>query len=215
MKRSTCAGLVMVLTMLSLVFIPATAEAQDDEDGLRPYSSLIVQERQHIQRHELSGAVGVLPLDAFTRGLTVAGGYTLHFSELVAWEVAQFNYSFQFDTRLKGQLEALDVFPSPFEVLDYYLTSNLVLKPVYWKGSWLNDSLAQGEWFLTMGGAYGWFTRSTRPGVSLGTGVRLFFNDVVSFRLDLRYLIFPDDDFFQEFDYKDELSIGIGTSLGF
>ncbi len=214
MIRSTCVGLVLFSIVISLLFLPATATAQDD-DGLRPYSSLVVQDRQYFQRHELSGTVGLLPLDAFTRGVTVSGGYTLHFSELVGWEVAQFHYSFQFDTRLSGQLEAMDIFPSPFEVLDYYVTSNLVFKPLYWKGSWLNDSLARGELLLTVGGAYGWFTRSQRPGLSLGTGVRLFFNERFSTRLDVRYLMFPDDQFFEDLSYLDELSIALGMSLGF
>ncbi len=213
MRRTIFSGLA-VLILLSLVIVPATVSAQEEE-GLRPYSSLVVQDRQYIQRHEITAAVGALPLDAFTKGLTVSGGYSLHFSELFAWEVAHFHYSFHVDTRLKGQLEALDIFPSPFEVLNYYVTSNAVFKPLYWKGSWLNDSLQHGEMLLTVGGAYGWFTRSTRPGVSLGAGVRLFSSERISFRLDMRYLIFPDDQFFQDLSYKDEISIGLGISLGF
>ena len=217
MTRSISAGLTLAIVAVSLLFTIPDAQAQSrvDDDGLRPYSALVVQERQFINRHEITASVGLLPLDAFTRGLTVSGGYTLHFSQLVAWEIAQFHYSFQFDTRLKDQLDALDIQPSPFEVLDYYLTSNLVLKPLYWKGSWLNDSLVRGELLLTAGGAYGWFTRSTRPGLTLGTGFRLFFNDWFSTRLDVRYMMFPDSQFFEDFSYLDELSVTLGISLGF
>ena len=214
MNRSICAGLIGAVALVSLFVLPGTATAQDD-DGLRPYSALVVQERQYFQRNELSGTVGLLPLDAFTRAVTVSGAYTLHFSELIGWEVVQFHYSFQFDTRLRGQLEALDIHPSPFEVLDYYLTSNLVFKPLYWKGSWLNDNLVRGEWNFNIGGAYGWYTRSQRPGLSVGTGVRLYFNERISTRLDVRYLVFPDDQFFEDLTYKDELSIALGMSLGF
>lgn len=210
---------LMALTTLVVIggatlMTPGEVAAQGD-DELRPYSALVVQERAYDQRHELTGGVGLLPMDAFTKGVTLSAGYTLHFTDLMAWEVAQFNYSLQFDTRLKGQLEALEIHPSPFEVLDYYLTSNVVFKPLYWKGSWLNDALAQGEFLLTLGGAYGWFTRSTRPGLSAGAGFRLYASELISFRLDLRYLAFPDDRFLDDFSFKDEISIGIGTSLGF
>lgn len=214
MNRILLYGLVLATVAATLTVNVDEALAQDDE-SLRPYSSLVVQNRQFIQRHEITGAVGALPLDAFTKGLTVSAGYTLHFSELMAWEVAQFHYSFHLDTRLRGQLEALQIFPSPFEVLNYYVTSNAVFKPLYWKGSWLNDSLQHGELFLTVGGAYGWFTRSVRPGMSLGAGLRFFAGERVSFRFDLRYLLFPDDQFLQDLSFKDEIAVGIGTSLGF
>ncbi len=214
MRQCFFVGLALLTITATLPLTTGEAHAQDD-DGLRPYSSLVVQNRQFIQRHEITGGVGALPLDAFTKGLTVSAGYTLHFSELFAWEIAQFHYSFHVNTRLYSQLQALEITPSPFEVLDYYVTSNAVFKPLYWKGSWLNETIRHGEFFLTAGGAYGWFTRSVRPGVSLGTGVRFFAGDRISFRLDLRYLLFPDDQFLQDFSYKDEIAVGLGTSLGF
>lgn len=179
------------------------------------YSAMVVQNRRFDPTHEFGFAVGWLPLDAFTKGVSLSGSYTLHFGQSWAWEVGQFNYSLHYDTDLWAQLEALDTRPGPFEVLDFYATSSVLWKPLYWKGSWLNQSLAYGELFLTLGGGYGWLTRSARPAVNAGGGIRIYGNSLISFRLDIRYLMFFGDQILERFDVKDELWIGLGTSLAF
>jgi outer membrane beta-barrel protein len=204
--------LLFFLTLVASAW-PGLAAAQSEE--LRPYSSLVVQNRHNNPTHELTVGLGVLPLDAFTKGVTLSGAYTLHFTERWAWEVAQFHYSFHVDTALKDELRALDVQPTPFELVEYYLTSAVLFKPLYWKGSWLNSRLTHGEIFFNFGGAYAWYTRSNRPGLNLGSGARLYLSRNFSVRLDVRYLMFFDDKFFDSFSFKDELSVGLGTSLGF
>jgi len=193
---------------------PAVAE-DDDEADQSSYSSAVIQNRKYDPTHEFTATIGILPLDAFAKGITTSGSYTLHFSPHAAWEVAQFSYSFQVETDLNDKLAAFDIEPTPFELLEYYLASNFVFKPLYWKGSWLNTGLTYGELLLTVGPAYGWFTRSSRPGLSIGTGFRLFGSQLLSFRLDARYLMFASGLGGGEFDIKDELWIGLGTSLTF
>ena len=213
-KRSAGGALVLIL-LLGLVW-PHDAAAQDEEVDAGPsYSALVVQNRRFDPTHEFTAWLGLLPLDAFTKGVTASGSYTLHFTELVAWEVAQFYYSFHVDTDLNDELAAFDLRPTPFEVVNFFLTSNVVWKPIYWKGSWLNDSLIYGELFFLAGGGYGWFTRSSRPAADLGMGFRLFSSELLSFRFDLRYNFFFDEQILETFDVKDELWIGLGTSLSF
>ena len=159
--------------------------------------------------------MGVLPLDAFTKGITASGSYTLHFSHLFAWEILQGTYSLKVDTSLADELDANGLRPSPFEVLDWYVTSNVIYKPLYWKGAWRNSRLVRGEMFLTTGGAYGQFTRSRRPGVNVGAGMRFFTTDLLSIRFDTRYLWFFGDDLRESFDVKAELWLGLGVSLSF
>jgi outer membrane beta-barrel protein len=156
-----------------------------------------------------------LPLDAFTKGLTVGGSYSIHFTEEIGWEVAQFEWAFHVDTDLKKELSAFDLRPTPFELLDYYVMSNFLFKPVYWKGSWLNSSLIYGELYFAAGGGYGWFTRSSRPGADLGAGFRLYGNELLSFRFDARYLFFFDDTILDSFQVKDDIQVTLGTSLSF
>jgi hypothetical protein len=122
-------------------------------------------------------------------------------------------YSLQVDTDLKADLMALMVEPTPFEVLDYFATTNLLFKPVYWKGALVNDSLLYGELFFTLGGGYGWFTRSSRAAVDLGLGVRLYADETWSFRLDLRHMSFFADTVFDDFDLHHEIWAGLGLAL--
>jgi outer membrane beta-barrel protein len=210
--------IILLGACLFSVAAPSTALGQDSdefEEGGRSYSSVVVQNRRFNPDHEFTALLGLLPLDAFTKGLTVGGAYTLHFNELVAWEVVQFNYSFHYDTSLKADLETFDLKATPFEVLNYYASSNLVFKPVYWKGSLLNSGLIRGELYTVLGGAFGSFTRSDRAGVDGGGGVRLFTSDLVSFRLDMRYYMFFNDTILDNFSFEDELAINLGTSIAF
>lgn len=212
-RRAWCG----VLLAVAIVASAATATASDggSESSSRSYSSAVVQNRKYDPTHEFSLSAGVLPLDAFAKGITASGGYTLHFTPKVAWEVAHFYYSFHVETDLNDKLAAFDVRPTPFELLEYFLTTNFVWKPLYWKGSWLNSGLAHGEFFLTAGGGYGWFTRSQRPGGNVGLGFRLWGAEWLSFRLDTRYLAFPSGLGGGEFDVNDELWVGLGTSVSF
>jgi|GEM_PF-927844 len=219
-RRRFLMSLNMCLCALAMLVLvgPTAAKAQDStsfEQGGQSYSSLVVQERIFNPDHEFTLIGGLLPLDAFTKAVTLGGAYTLHFNELYAWEVVNASYSFHYDTSLKADLAAFEVQSTPFEVLDYYVSSNFVFKPVYWKGSLLNSGLIRGELYLVGGGAFGAFTRSNRGGVNAGGGIRLFTSELVSFRFDTRYFMFFNDTILDDFSFKDELAINLGASLAF
>lgn len=167
-----------------------------------------VQNRKYGDTHEFTVAVGMLPLDAFEKGLTVSGAYSLHFNQTFGWEVVQFFYSFPIETDLADELDAFDLRPTPFERVEQFVTTNFVFKPLYWKGAWLNDGLGYGELLLLMGGGYGWMTRTQRPVADVGAAFRVYASEWVSFRLDVRGL-----GFFNEDDLHNELWIGLGVSL--
>ncbi len=190
-------GLVLLLIMTAM---PSLAD-----DAL---PSLAVQNRKYTERHEFTAAFGTLPLDAFTKGITFSGGYTLHFNDVWAWEVGQFFYSLPSDTDLESELRAFDIKPTPFERAEQFVTSNIVFKPLYWKGAWLNDSLTYGEFFMVAGGGYGWLTRTARPAVDAGVGARVYVNSFTSVRVDVRHL-----SFFNDADVQNELWLGLGLSL--
>ena len=46
-----------------------------------------------------------MPADPYYKGVTASVGYTAHFNDFVAWEVAQFSWSFNLDTNLKKDLK--------------------------------------------------------------------------------------------------------------
>lgn len=200
-RRILRAALCGLLALTALTSWPAFAQGST-------LSTVAVQNRRHLERHEFGVAVGVLPLDAFTKGVTVSGAYTLHFDELFAWELVQGTYAFPMDTHLKADLDALDVQPTPFERVEWYATSAFMFKPIYWKGTLLNANLVYGEIFFTVGGGFGGLTRSRRPAAEVGMGMRLYASERISFRIDIR-----DIAFFTASDVQNELWIGLGISL--
>ena len=117
-------------------------------------------------------------------------------------------HSFEYKTALEDVLRAQGgLEATPFERVQTYVTSNVVFKPFYWKGAWMNQGLSYGELFFVAGGGYGWLTQSSRPVVDAGVGVRLFQGEW-SARLDVRWL-----SFFNASDTHGELWVALGVSL--
>jgi len=196
-----------------MLLFTVTVSAQEYEEKPQTYESMAVENRLYTQTAEFSLFLGILPLDAFTKGLTVGGAYTHHFNDLFAWEILQGFYSFHADTSLRDDLLVHDLTPTPFEIVDWLLSTNFVLKPIYWKGAWFNDSLIHGEIDLLIGGGYGRFTHSNRVAADLGVAFRFYATEYLSFRLDVRHNVFFNDKIFSDLDLHHELWIGLGTSL--
>lgn len=202
--------------LLGVLLASVTASAQYEEEDTTAYESMAVQNRLYDQTGEFSFFVGMLPLDAFTKGLTLSGAYTQHFSDLIGWEIIHGYYSFHLNTGLWDDLKVYELQPTPFEVVENtLLTTNLVIKPVYWKGSWLNSSLLHGEMMIFAGGGYGWFTRSKRAALDLGLGIRFYASRVFSFRLEVRHHLFFKSSIFEELDLHHELWTGLGVSASY
>lgn len=203
---------VLSAVLLGLVFTlaPLASFAEDDEEQVQGLDKVAVQNRQYSMMHEFSAWIGTLPLDAFEKGLTFSGAYSLHFTDLVGWEVGQFTYSYGIETDLNDELENLQVGPTPFQVVKYYVTSNLMLKPIYQKMAALNQALIYGELFIVVGGGYGWLTNESRPIVDVGVGMRVYAGQFVSFRVDIRDLMLVTTG-----DVHNELWIALGVCLGF
>ena len=204
-------SMLPVVGVLIALCVTATARGEE-EKAPRNYSAMAVQNRLYTMTHEFTLTAGVLPIDAFTKGITATFMYTLHFNDTFAWEIVDFTQSFHANTALRKDLLSYGLKPTPFEVVDSYLTSNFVFKPVYWKGTWLNSSLIHGEFFLVAGGGYAWLTSSKRPAIDFGLGTRVFITKHWSLRLDARptfYILTSD------WGVKEELWIGLGTSFAF
>lgn len=189
--RSSVLALVAGL-VLGLWTSPAAADGLDEGGAL-----YAVQNRKYTASHEFSVGAGSLPLDAFYKGYTVSGAYTLHFNDLWAWEIVNGAYSFNVDTDLRRELESnFSVQPTEFPSIQWFGNSNLVLKPLYGKLAWLNGNLIYGELFFTAGPALADYENAgTFVGANLGLGLRFYLSESFSVRLDARdyYFISPDD----------------------
>ncbi len=208
----TLSQATIALTSAAVLLTSLPALAQNDKNNSGNYSAMAVQNRKHLADHELGVAIGVLPMDAFTKGLTVSGAYTLHFNETWAWEIGQFFWSFHVDTDLESELQAFNLKPTPFEVLQFYATTNAVFKPIYWKGSALNSSLIYGEMLVLLGGGYARFSRSHRPVADAGVALRFYLGETFSLRMDVRYLLFIAAD---AGSVDHDLWIGLGSAISF
>nr|WP_242594216.1 outer membrane beta-barrel domain-containing protein [Corallococcus exiguus] len=170
--------------------VPGLARAQAEELE-NPGTVSAVQDRLYRMHHELSLGVGVLPADAFYKGLIGTVGYTYHFSDSVAWQVGRGTYSYNVQTSLRRQLERdFDAAPTATAFEDqvqWMVGSDLMWSPLYGKTSFLNSNVIHFEVFLLAGGTVVKVDRSDgfRPAVNLGLGVRMFSTQNVSFRLDV------------------------------
>ena len=177
-----------LLLLLSLLpgLVRAQAEALEN-----PGTVSAVQERLYRMNHELALGVGVLPADAFYKGLLASVGYTVHFTDSFAWQVGRGSYSYNLKTGLRQQLERdFGVAPtaSAFEdEVQWMVGSDLVWSPLYGKTAVNNRAVVHFTGFLLGGASVLKLNRADgfRPALNLGVGVRVFSSRNVSFRLDV------------------------------
>jgi outer membrane beta-barrel protein len=184
----------MKRALLAIPFLLASMPAlADEDDELDSGQVIAVEDRPYRMVHEFTVSAGVLPIDALYTGLTVGGSYTLHLSDLWAWEAVSFHYSANVDTGLDVTLaERWSVAPTSNPEIQYMIGSHAVLTPLFGKIALFNDSIIHASTFFALGGGVARFSTGFRPQGSFGPGVRVFFGQVVSTRLDVRGSIVPD-----------------------
>lgn len=202
---------ILALLAASLPALPAAADSLDE--GGKLYA---VQNKKHVVAHEFDFGVGVIPLDAFYKGVTTSLGYTYHFDDLWAWEAAHGTYSFNIDTSLRTDLErTFGVNPTEFGRLTFVGGTNVVIKPLYGKFVFLNDQLLYLELFTNAGPAVAIYeNRGVFIGGNLGVGARLFLSRFFSVRVDIRNYFLADPSGLEGTQYELHLQAGISLNLG-
>jgi len=213
--------------LLLLAVWPALALAQVEELE-NPGTVSAVQERQYRMNHELTLGVGVLPLDAFYKGVTGQVSYTYHFTDSFAWQVGRGAYSYNVNTGLRSQLERdFGVLPTAFDEVNWMVGSDLVWTPWYGKASFLNRSVTHFEIFLVGGlsvlnlhlassnattGGSGLSGTAFRPAANLGIGLRVYSNRFVSFRFDVTDNVVVSDRIFNVPTLQLSAALNFGAS---
>lgn len=205
-QLSGVAALALLLLPRPSFADPATAQ------GGELYS---IEKRRLMGHHELSLGVGTLPMDAFGKGIALQGGYTYHFTHLLAWEILGGAYSFVLSTGLREDLRTrFDAEPEREGELKALLHSDLVVKPLYGKLAFLNDTLLSAELSFMLGPTVGLFDDGSRPiGLNAGVGLRLFLGPYFSLRVDVRDYAFVAA--FSDIRNHLYLSLGLGLTFGF
>jgi hypothetical protein len=119
-------------------------------------------------------------------------------SELWAWEAVSFHYSANIDTNLESELSnRFGVLPDPEPRVQYLLTSSAVFTPLFGKQAIFNSDVALQGVYLAFGGGIANLGGDDQdfflPQLSAGPGLRIFFGQVVSTRLDIRAVSTFDD----------------------
>jgi outer membrane beta-barrel protein len=218
MQQRLLGRLSSVLLVCGALFSAADASAAyDDESG--GGSAVVIQNRKFNMGHEFTLQLGALPLDAFFKGVAATGRYTLHLSELQAWEIHG-SYSFNVETDLSKQLqENFGVQPSTLKQVLGVLETSYVMKPMYGKVSLFNRTLMYAELFADLGLTVSYWTdASFRPGPHIGGGVRIFITELLSVRLDARHAVVFDGvpvlDEKASFEQVLQLNAGVSFNFG-
>jgi outer membrane beta-barrel protein len=204
-ERTLITAAALCLALLAAP--PARAQTPGQEGQL--YS---IERRNRMGNHELSASLGILPIDAFYKGITLQGSYTYHFNQILGWEVVGGMYSFNIDTGLKDELlDRFELQPTELGQLNFILNSNLVFTPFYGKVAAINSRLLFGEMFFVGGYALGGFTSAYPSGFDVGLGFRLFISRYFSVRFDIRdYVLFGG-----QVSNNLWLSLGVSLTFGF
>ena len=209
-------GSVAALSMLAVVSASSVARADSDVDT-REVETYVVQERLFRLGLELNAGLGLLPLNAFSKGLMAEGSVSYHFSNLWAWEIAQGGYVIaNLDTGLKDQLlNNFGVQPTQLSRDVFLVSSNLLFTPFYGKLAGLNSGISHVELSFPVGPAIARYEDpdAWQYGADLGLSLRWFLGPQVSLRFDARdYILFQT---FSNFSLTNELLTSIGISVAF
>lgn len=168
------------------------AESEGDLDYGRVFT---IQPRAFRMNQEFSAAVGFLPIDAFYKYFAIAGHYVIHFSDLWAWEAVHFAYSnyLSVDTGLRDEMyRNWQAQPTDTPKLLYLLDTNAVFKPFYGKLAVLDSSVIYHETYFLLGVGAEKLATQWATAVDVGIGMRIFVNDRLSLRMEVRdYVYFP------------------------
>ena len=197
---------LVATSLLAALLNAASARALSVRDPDNP--PVVIQNRHYQMAHELTLQVGLIPIDAYYKGVTGSLRYTWHISESQAWEVLSVSYAYDWDSRLKDSLirEFGANSMTDYELREavVLLDSNYVLKPFYGKMAMFNHLIVRSELFVSAGPAYGLFSPSSttfdssllshRAGFNYGMGLRIFSSEWFSVRVDMRhYVLFAID----------------------
>jgi outer membrane beta-barrel protein len=205
-------NLIPYLALLTLTLAGASPALADDDMDEEQVATYAVQSRLFRLGGELNAAAGILPMNAFSKGLTVGGSFTYHFSNAWAWEVINGAYVYkQMDTGLKTELlENFDVQPTKLAAIDLMLSSSLVLKPFYGKLTVFNRRVIHAEVSVPFGLTLGRYTnpQSYLPGPNLGVIFRVFISPHASLRIDVR-----ENVLFNHWATRNELHVSLGLAF--
>ena len=182
--------LLFFIPLFITLFLSDVVFSQDaEEDIFAVPKTYAVQNRKFKLGSQLSGHLGYMPMDSFTKGVVFGASYTKYFSDFTGWEVINANWVMSIDTSLKTQL--IDEFKAtPGQIPDFpewYITTNIVYTPIYNKNLFFNKSVLWGDITFVAGPGIGSFKNDKiKPLINGGAVLRFFLNEKESVKIDIR-----------------------------
>lgn len=192
-----------LLAVLAIGLLPIQAAAKPKGPAWEESDKLpAVQNRLYRLEHEFQVGVGVLPVDAFSKGVAFGGGYAWHITDLWAVELRA-AYMQNIKTSLRDKLENnFGEPPLKFAEIKLYGELGALFKPIYGKLSFLNKTLVYGEIYLSLAAIVARMEGGTATddepqgkgdrmafGGAPGFGLRGYLNRYMSLRFDFRYML--------------------------
>lgn len=213
MGKSVIIGFVVSVILLSGHW--GWCDSQTDEEKV-----YAIQNRIFHRKHELDLSLGYMADDDFFHVYPIGLGYTFHFNERIAWEVARLQYMVTQDKDLKSTLEdEFNVTPERFPEQKYSYHTHFVWKPLYGKHALLNRGIINNEIYFFAGAGmvhYEWqrsFGESETEdagSLSFGAGLKYFLNQKFCLNFEIRELVN-----FREDDTENNLFFGLGLGYRF
>ncbi len=172
--------------LLALVLSLASPAVAQVEELQNPGRVLAVQDRYYQLNHELVLGGGLLPGDAYYKGISAQLAYAYHFTDALAWQVARGTYSYNLATSLRKELERdFGILTSPSQEVQWTVGTDLLFSPIYGKSALLNRLVFYSELYLVLGATVIKTPDAFRPAVNFGAGGRLFTTRALSVRLEV------------------------------
>jgi outer membrane beta-barrel protein len=212
-------NLFLSLAPLTLTLLGASSAWADDALDEEQVATYAVQSRLFRLGGELNAAAGILPMNAFYKGLTVGGSFTYHFSNAWAWEIINGSYVYkQLETGLMNELrENYRVQPTDIAAIDLMLSSSFVFKPFYGKLAYLNRRLIHIELSVPLGLTLARYTnpQTYLPGPNAGLILRVYLSPHTSVRIDVRDHLILKNGWGSptKWDTRNELHVSLGFAF--
>jgi outer membrane beta-barrel protein len=170
-------------------FSATNAWAADKEDPFILPKVVAVENKLYEPKYDLTGQLGVLPLDAFFKAVTAGLSYTYYMNSYLGWEVLNGHYASVEDTGLKKDLLS-NFSAKPVGILDsikYMATTSIVYTPIYSKNLFFNESLRYSSIsFIGSAGTVGFTSNDNGALLGMGLVVRFFSSQSISYKFDSR-----------------------------
>lgn len=170
-------------------YISYSQQSNNKTDAYDLPEVVVVENKMYHPVSDFGLHLGVLPMDAFYKAISLGANYNRVIGGAWAWEVLNFQGTFKQDTGLKEDL--INNFSvKPTGILDHvknYTTTSAVYTPIYGKNLFFNKTIVHSEIaFVFGGGVINFNSGDSAPMFGTGAQLRFFKSQNFSVKFDSR-----------------------------